>query len=238
MFPKLCPRRTARRERDTGRCAPVHSCDHDDKSYERGSYRRVTSAEVHHRSRHPSVVPVPRGDAVSCLRRLAKVRIKVAITRPSGRSVRSLGQAVGVNIRLLGRGDERLAEEACRVYGTTGPVHPAAFLSNADVALLIAEHDGEVVGCVYGHELVHPDGERTMLLYSLDVVASSRGLGVGTRLVTGFVEHARGRGCTEVWVLTDDGNPAALATYRSAGGRRDPVDAVMFTWRLAQGRHS
>jgi len=39
-------------------------------------------------------------------------------------------------------------------------------------------------------------------------------------------------------VLTEDDNPAALATYTSAGGLRDPDSPVMFTWRLAEGIHS
>jgi [ribosomal protein S18]-alanine N-acetyltransferase len=142
-----------------------------------------------------------------------------------------------MEIRLLGPGDERLAGQACRLY-TAEAVEPAAFLNTSNAALLVATDGDDVVGCVYGHELVHPDSERTMLLYSLDVLESHRGRGVGKQLVGTFVEHARDRGCTEVWVLTEDDNPAALATYASAGGRRDPVNPVMFTWRLAEGLHS
>jgi ribosomal protein S18 acetylase RimI-like enzyme len=71
-----------------------------------------------------------------------------------------------------------------------------------------------------------------MLLYSLDVADHARRRGYGARLVTTFVDHARQTGCTEVWVLTDDKNPAALATYRSAGGERDPECQVMFVWPL------
>ena len=96
----------------------------------------------------------------------------------------------------------------------------------------------EVVGWVYGHELIHPDGECTMLLYALDVLEGHRGQGLGTSLVAAFVEHARQRGCTEVWVLTDHDNAAGLATYASAGGQSDGGGQVMFSWRLAPGRHS
>jgi GNAT superfamily N-acetyltransferase len=142
-----------------------------------------------------------------------------------------------MEIRLLGPGDERLAGQACRLY-TAEAGEPAAFLNTSNAALLVAADGDDVVGCVYGHELVHPDSERTMLLYSLDVLESHRGRGVGKQLVSTFVEHARDRGCTEVWVLTADDNRAALATYASAGGRRDPVNPVMFTWRLAEGLHA
>jgi GNAT superfamily N-acetyltransferase len=142
-----------------------------------------------------------------------------------------------VEIRLLAPGDEHLAEQACQLY-TTGAVEPAAFLGVPGTALVVAVDDGHVVGCAYGHELVHPDGERTMLLYSLDVAEASRRRGIGTQLVNAFIEHARGLGCTEVWVLTEDDNAAALTTYAAAGGKREPEDPVMLTWRLAPGRHS
>lgn len=77
-----------------------------------------------------------------------------------------------------------------------------------------------------------------MLLYSLDVVESAQKRGHGRTLVEAFVDHARSSGCTEVWVLTEDTNAAALATYASAGGTRETMPAVMFTWHLAPGRHS
>jgi GNAT superfamily N-acetyltransferase len=77
-----------------------------------------------------------------------------------------------------------------------------------------------------------------MLLYAVDVVEHARREGHGRALVQAFIEHARSLGCTEVWVLTDDGNRAALATYAATGGTREPDDSVMFVWRLAPGHHS
>jgi ribosomal protein S18 acetylase RimI-like enzyme len=144
-----------------------------------------------------------------------------------------------MQVLRLGPGDEDLATQACRALDVEGDVHPSVLLSRREALLLVAcGEDGEVAGWAYGHELVHPDGERTMLLYAVQVRRTIQGHGVGRALVSSFVSDAQSRGCTEVWVLTDDENAAALATYTSAGGRRDPVQQVMFTWRLAQGRHS
>ena len=107
------------------------------------------------------------------------------------------------------------------------------------VLLVSVADDGTTpAGWVYGHELVHPDGERTMLLYALDVDEPFQRQGRGRALVEAFVDETRRRGCTEVWVLTGDGNPAALATYASAGGRREADPSVMFTWPLAPGREA
>ena len=148
-----------------------------------------------------------------------------------------------MNVRRLGPGDETLAEVAVRTFladeGDGFAIDVAAFLTTPSACVIVSlVDDDRPAGWVYGHELVHPDGERTMLLYALDVDEEDRRQGHGRALVDAFVAHARAAGCTEVWVLTDDANPAALATYAAAGGGRDDEDAVMFTWPLAPGRES
>ena len=152
-------------------------------------------------------------------------------------------------VRRLVAGDEALAERAVRLFAEEAPSLPidvASFLGRPEAVLLVAlddsdaadEPDEALAGWVYGHELIHPDGERTMLLYALDVDEGFRRRGHGRALVSGFVDHARSIGCTEVWVLTDDANPAGLATYASAGGVREAQDSVMFTWPLSAGREA
>jgi ribosomal protein S18 acetylase RimI-like enzyme len=141
-------------------------------------------------------------------------------------------------VRRLSLGDEAVAEEACRCFGPDGNLDARSFLSRPETTLMVVEvHDG-VVGWVYGHELAHPDGERTMLLYALDVAEQYRGRGYGSALVRAFVREASERGCTEVWVLTEHDNEAATAMYSSAGGVPDGDGQSMFTWKLAEGRHS
>jgi GNAT superfamily N-acetyltransferase len=145
-----------------------------------------------------------------------------------------LGQSGGVWLHVLGPGDEEAVERAWRTFGAGRVLDPSGFLARPETTLILAEDGSEVVGWVYGYELVHPGGERTMLLYALDVVEHRRRRGIGKALVTAFVDHARVVGCREVWVLTDDGNPAGVATYCAAGGHRDPVDQVMFIWMITR----
>lgn len=86
-----------------------------------------------------------------------------------------VGQAgVVVEVRLLKRGDEDATIEAARLFGAAGDLDPVAVLSRSETALMIAEDEGGVSVWVYGHELIHPDGERTMLLYALDVAGRAR----------------------------------------------------------------
>ena len=141
-----------------------------------------------------------------------------------------------MGVRTLGSGDEEVSRRACRRFGHAGDLDPGVFLARPEALLLVAEDGPELVGWAYGHELVHPHGERTMLLYALDVTEDARRQGHGTALVTSFVEHARRRGCTEVWVLTDDENQAGLATYAASGGQREPDSPVMFVWNHTDGR--
>ena len=151
--------------------------------------------------------------------------------------------SAGASVRLLGPGDAALAEAAVRSLGAEPGdgfgVDVAPMLASPVAVLLVSvAADDSPVGWVYGHELVHPDGERTMLLYALDVDEAYRRQGRGRALVEAFVDEARRRGCTEVWVLTDDANAPALATYAAAGAVRDLDESVMFTWPLAPGRES
>jgi ribosomal protein S18 acetylase RimI-like enzyme len=141
-------------------------------------------------------------------------------------------------VRRLGLGDEIVAEDACRCFGLGGDLDTRSFLRRPETTLVVVEVDGGVVAWAYGHELAHPDGERTTLLYALDVAEQHRGRGYGAALVRAFVRDARDRGCTEVWALTEHDNQAAMATYVSAGGTPGRGAPAMFTWKLAEGRHS
>jgi ribosomal protein S18 acetylase RimI-like enzyme len=67
-----------------------------------------------------------------------------------------------------------------------------------------------------------------MFLYELAVDERSQRQGAGKALVAALRDLAHERGCYGMWVLTDDDNEAALATYTSAGGSRS--EQVMLDW--------
>jgi ribosomal protein S18 acetylase RimI-like enzyme len=105
------------------------------------------------------------------------------------------------------------------------------FLADPTHHLLVARN-GEAetaVGFVSGVEMTHPDKGTEMFLYELAVEEASRTQGVGRSLVRSLADLARERGCYGMWVLTDDGNPAALRAYTAADGVREP-EAALFTW--------
>jgi ribosomal protein S18 acetylase RimI-like enzyme len=70
------------------------------------------------------------------------------------------------------------------------------------------------------HPSGNPAGKDVAGLYSIGVLPSLQGTGAGRKLTTAFLEEARRRGCSRVFLTTDrDGNAAANAFYRKMGFR-------------------
>jgi ribosomal protein S18 acetylase RimI-like enzyme len=109
----------------------------------------------------------------------------------------------------------------------------ARFLAEPTHHMLIAYEAGEAAGFVTGVEMTHPDKGTEMFLYELAVGEQFRNRGLGRALVSELADLARERGCYGMWVLTDDGNPAALRAYVAAGGVREQPDAVLLSWTFA-----
>ena len=129
--------------------------------------------------------------------------------------------------------DPLLVEAASHLFD--GPARPDAtqrFLSERGHHILLAlDDDRRPVGMVTGVESTHPDKGTEMFLYELAVDEGSQRQGVGTALVRALAELAREKGCYGMWVLTDDDNTAALATYTAAGADEQSRH-VMLTWNF------
>ncbi len=136
-----------------------------------------------------------------------------------------------MRIQRLGAGDEDAVVAAASLFDD--PVDPDTtrdFLADERHHLLIAYEDERPAGFVSGVELLHPDKRGPeMFLYELGVHQEFRGRGIGRALVEALANVAWERDCYVAFVLTDEANTAAMATYRAAGGRREP-DSVMITW--------
>jgi len=136
-----------------------------------------------------------------------------------------------VRIVTLGPGDEDKVKQASGLFD--GPARDDAttrFLNDPNHHLLVAYEDDRPAGFVSGVELTHPDKGTEMFLYELAVDEAFRRRGIGRALAAALAGLARQRGCYGMFVLTDDDNQAAQATYLSAGAVREADGVVMLSW--------
>ena len=116
--------------------------------------------------------------------------------------------------------------------GAARPDATSRFLASPDHHLLVAYEDDKPVGFVSGVETTHPDKGTEMFLYELAVTEDFQRRGIGKALVSALTDLARQRGCYGMFVLTDQDNEAAMATYASAGATNDGHQVMMsWTWR-------
>ena len=109
------------------------------------------------------------------------------------------------------------------------------FLGDDQHHLLIAYVDGHPAGMVTGVEMTHPDKGTEMFLYELGVDDAYRGRGIGRALVAALADLAVARGCYGMWVLTEEDNDPARATYQAAGGTPHHRPQLMLEWNFEAG---
>ncbi len=132
-----------------------------------------------------------------------------------------------MDIRVVRPGDDGLVAAASHLFD--GPARSdatARFLADDTHHLLIAYEDERAVGFVSGVEVTHPDKGTEMFLYELAVDGPFRRRGIGRALVERLAALARGAGCYGMWVVTDEDNVAARATYEGAGGAPEARQVV------------
>jgi ribosomal protein S18 acetylase RimI-like enzyme len=110
------------------------------------------------------------------------------------------------------------------------------FLADPRHHLIVAIHDGVIVGFVSALHYVHPDKPQPELwINEVGVADGYRKQGIGGALMRETLDVGRSLGCAEAWVLTNRSNEAAMRLYASNGGEAAPEDAVMFTFHFDAG---
>jgi len=130
----------------------------------------------------------------------------------------------------------RTIDQAFRRQWSNAVEGPGTFLNRRFFQdrnnIMLAAYVGEdLAGYAWAFVLTHPDRRRpAMFLYSLEVLRSFRRQGVGKAIIRKLKERARRNRCFEIFVLTEQRNRAAMALYRTTGGRREHRDEVMFIY--------
>ncbi len=109
------------------------------------------------------------------------------------------------------------------------------FLSNPDNALFLAFEAGVPVGLLIAYRLQRFDAlQAGVLLYGIGVDPAYQRRGIGRALIEACKDWARSVGAHEVWVLTEQSNPAAVALYQSTGGVEESPGTMLFVYNLLE----
>jgi [ribosomal protein S18]-alanine N-acetyltransferase len=116
------------------------------------------------------------------------------------------------------------------------PLSPPAaqrYLRDRRNVLWVARDGSRTVGFLRGTTLgqLH-SRRRQMFLYEVAVTRGWRRRGIGRALVRALLAYCRARGYEEVFVFTDPHNRAAVALYRSTGGRTETAADRMYVYAL------
>ena len=113
------------------------------------------------------------------------------------------------NMNILADYDEEIFDEAIE------PQRLAAMLNERNNILLVAIHEGVVIGQVLAAIHRHPDKPTELYIDDLGVSEKYQRRGIATRLIEQLVVIGVERGCEEVWVATEPDNEPALKFYAS-----------------------
>ncbi len=107
------------------------------------------------------------------------------------------------------------------------------FFANDNHVLVWASLEDLPAGFAFGQVLYMPHKTAPLFfLYSIDVFPPYRRRGVATALLQWLLAWARKRGCSEMFVMTNDSNDAAMTLYERTGGIRESKDDVLFVYPL------
>lgn len=107
-----------------------------------------------------------------------------------------------------------------------------AFLSDERTLMFVAFADEQPVGFCYACVLYRRHTElRHLCVYEIGVSDRHRNMGIGQALLEAVSDHARSRGISRGFVITQASDGPAMSLYEQAGGVRGADDDVVFGFR-------
>ena len=139
-----------------------------------------------------------------------------------------------MKIRLLGPDDGAILDSvADGVFDhAVVPALAAEFLTDRRHHLIVAIHEGQVVGMITAVDYVHPDKAPQLWINEVGVAPLYHRQGIGRALLRAMIAHGRELGCTEAWLGTEDDNTAARGLYEDAGSVAEPF--VLYSFDLGK----
>lgn len=108
------------------------------------------------------------------------------------------------------------------------------FIQDRNAYGFVARLDNEIVAFAYAYTLLRPDGKTMFYLHSIGVLPEYQNSGYGTGLLSFIKDYAIKLGCSEMFVITDKGNPRACHVYEKLGGKNDYEDEIVYVYDFAK----
>ena len=109
------------------------------------------------------------------------------------------------------------------------------FITNENAYGFIAKEENKIVGFAYCYTLLRPDGKTMFYLHSIGMLTKYQDKGYGTNLLSFIKEYSKNMGCSEMFVITDKGNPRACHVYEKLGGKNDCEDEIVYVYDYEKG---
>ena len=88
------------------------------------------------------------------------------------------------------------------------------------------------------HIAIHflrPDGKTMFYLHSIGMLPNYQDKGYGSKLLSFIKEYSKEIGCSEMFLITDKGNPRACHVYEKLGGKNDYKDEIVYVYDYEKG---
>lgn len=107
-----------------------------------------------------------------------------------------------------------------------------SFINDNNAYGFIAKENNNMVGFAYAYAytLLRPDGKTMFYLHSIGMLPTYQNNGYGTKLMQFIKDYSISLGCSEMFVLTDKGNPRACHVYEKLGGKNDYEDEICYVY--------
>ena len=109
------------------------------------------------------------------------------------------------------------------------------FINDNNAFGFIAKDNNNIVGFAYAYTLLRPDGKTMFYLHSIGMLPDYQNNGYGTKLMHFIKDYSIKLGCSEMFVITDKGNPRACHLYEKLGGKNDYEDEVVYVYDYIKG---
>ena len=99
----------------------------------------------------------------------------------------------------------------------------------------LAKENNKIIGFAYCYTLLRPAGKTMFYLHSIGMLPNYQDKGYGSKLLSFIKEYSKEIGCSEMFLITDKGNPRACHVYEKLGGKNDYKDEIVYVYDYEKG---